>query len=363
MGLATYQPSTATNGGSASDGGQIKYPARPLAAIPQINPDGYVSSTGTSSSTLIINSSALGLYFPNVLIPRNATVTSANITFKANSNSSAATTKWKVKIEDNRNPASFSTLPFTSRSFITPDPAEVDVPDWTANGKNNLDVTALVQNVANKTDWCGGNGLVFSLEDTMGNTRDASSTQAELTVNLTIDKAASTCIVLGSTTESTTNFALADKLDDVTWPANATSGAQVTSTTKPTPINKVTSGVKTQAVARLSNATAIPAGSLITSATLNITPTANSTAKLTTIKLFNNAAFPVICTATSTCILPSLLTTNFVTPTATLNKNLVAGRTESIDVTDLIKALPAGALSSVGVLMESADTTSGATTI
>ena len=188
MGLATYQ--------SAGNGGLIRYPARPLDALANINPDGNTISTGVSSTALTINSTALGLYFSNVQLPRNATVTSAKITFKAKSNSTLATTKWNVGIEDSGNAnASFTTVPLTSRTFITPSPAptEIEMPYWAANSNYDVDVTSLVQNIAQKSTWCGGNGMAFKINDALGNIRDASNTQAILTVNMTIDKSVATC--------------------------------------------------------------------------------------------------------------------------------------------------------------------------
>ncbi len=164
IGLATYQPDTNGTGETVS-GGWLRYPARPLDAIPTINPDGYVSSTGTSSTALTISNTAVGLYFPNVLIPRYAKITSANITFKAKANSTAATTKWNVGIEDTGNAnASFALVPLVSRSFITPTPAptEIDIPSWTANSSNNIDVTALVQNIA-KIRRIGAVAMVWRL--------------------------------------------------------------------------------------------------------------------------------------------------------------------------------------------------------
>ena len=173
MGLSRYQ--------GGGDGGWVTYPARPLDAFVAINPDGDISanaqgvgsdsSGGTVDATSLVVSSTsdVGLYFPTVNIPLGATITDAKITLVVKT-AAASSTVWQVAIDNKGKAEPFNTTSITSgsRSFVDA-ASSIEVLPWAAEGKQEIDVKALVQSVAKDNPaWCGGNGMAFRLRDSSG---------------------------------------------------------------------------------------------------------------------------------------------------------------------------------------------------
>ena len=186
MGLSRYQ----TNG----NGGWVVYPARPLNALVGINTDGKVNSTGVSSdgAALQINSTGVGLYFPNIQMPLGALVNSAKITFVASSD--AAPTVWEMEIEDAGDAQPFSvSAPLAGRTLVDKK-VKTPITTWAANGSVDVDVTDLVSSIAAKATptasaWCGGNAMVLKIKDLGANPLTAFTTagkQPVLTVTYTM---------------------------------------------------------------------------------------------------------------------------------------------------------------------------------
>lgn len=171
MGYTRYQP-------DGNNGGWIRYPARPLDALVDINPNGAVGSQPATSSddvelksgSIVLNglhldtpSNVMGIRFPNLLVPKQATIKNAYIEFTP-SNSSTPDV-WVVDAEDTDDAATFtSSEGLSSRTYIPAIKVENTDP-WELDGKYRVDVTPLMQSVVDRAGWCGGNATVFRLDN------------------------------------------------------------------------------------------------------------------------------------------------------------------------------------------------------
>jgi type IV pilus assembly protein PilY1 len=116
-----------------------------------------------------------GLHFTNVNIPQGATITGARIDF-INTTSEAGAPEFRVQMQDVDDAEAFAVgSPLTSRTFHGSPVA------WTAASTPALtswdpvdstyatpDLTTLVQDVVNRSGWCGGNDMMFMIERTGG---------------------------------------------------------------------------------------------------------------------------------------------------------------------------------------------------
>lgn len=131
----------------------------------------------TSSPTLTITytgaentSRTTGLRFQTVAIPRNATITSAKLYFVP-AGSDDRPVSFDVAVQDSGNAAVFSTSEdFSLRS-------KTSTRSWAASEWRTQtppvhvegpDVTAQVQNIVSRSDWCGNNAMAFFLTPTSG---------------------------------------------------------------------------------------------------------------------------------------------------------------------------------------------------
>ncbi|MDO9177301.1 MAG: PilC/PilY family type IV pilus protein [Agitococcus sp.] len=306
MGLSRYQSNDKSYKNSSGnwvdfDGGWVTYPARPLDAFVAINPDGDISSKGstsgsdssgtdTASTSLVVSSTNdVGLYFPNVMIPLGATITEAKITLVAKNNNPSVTS-WQTAIDSRADVEPFNSVALTSsaRNFVNATSA-IEIPAWEAGTSYDVDVKELVQSVAkNNANWCGGNAMAFRLRDIDSESRTAYSWDgdqtkaAKLTVKFSISPTKTdSCIAFDTGTDNTSTFDLGGtssntvdlaqaKLDDVEW----TEGLEsiVTPSNGSLSINKITANKRNQVAVRLTTGAPIPPKATITSATLTITP-------------------------------------------------------------------------------------------
>ena len=348
MGLSRYQ----TNG----NGGWVVYPARPLNALVGINTDGKVNSTGVSSdgAALEINSTGVGLYFPNIQMPLGALVNSAKITFVASSG--AAPTVWEMEIEDAGDAQPFSvSAPLAGRTLVDKK-VKAPITTWAANGSVDVDVTDLVSSIAAKATpaasaWCGGNAMMLKLKNLGANPLTAFTTagkQPVLTVTYTMPEEylkttspTASCIVPNDVITST--FILGRKngafdsatakLDDVEWKGTTLKKNATTLT-----MNNVTSpNVVNQVAVRLTADTPVPANAVINSAQLKVTPSASfsgtTAPKPTSVTMFDSRNLPVMSSIPST----TMVTTATIPPWSL--SSLTANITESIDVMPLFTKL------------------------
>ncbi len=124
----------------------------------------YMTGSGLSDPTQTV-----GLRFRNVQIPQGATITSASLEFEVDSADSEATSL-AILGEDSDNPASFtdSTHDITGRPITSNTVVWSDVEAWTTVGEKKLspDITSVVQEIVDRTGWCGGNAMAFLIEGT-----------------------------------------------------------------------------------------------------------------------------------------------------------------------------------------------------
>ncbi len=106
----------------------------------------------------------VGLRFENVRIPQSAAVNAANLIFTPSSDQSEPA-RIRIRAENASNSAGFnnninniSGRPLTAAEVIW------DNPVWTDNEPASIDLRALVQEVVNQADWCGGNAMTFVIE-------------------------------------------------------------------------------------------------------------------------------------------------------------------------------------------------------
>lgn len=161
-----------------NQGGWVRYPARRLDAFVGLNPKGFVESQPKASADdaefnvgsvtltglhLDTPSDVPAVRFPAVMIPRGATINSAYIEFTPAADGTPDT--WLVAVEDADDAAAYKLADSVlSRSYLPE--IKVDNPaPWVLDGKYQVGVTSLVQDIANRTGWCGGQAMAFKLDN------------------------------------------------------------------------------------------------------------------------------------------------------------------------------------------------------
>ncbi|HEX5361032.1 MAG TPA: hypothetical protein VFW49_08105, partial [Fluviicoccus sp.] len=319
---------------TANKGGWVRYPARPLDAFVEINPNGDIEATqasgaddavqplsGTNVTTgteLLVGgtlSQAAGLRFTNVMMPKGAVVSDAYIELTAK-NADATPTSWKVTVENSADAAAFTTTAVDSRSYGMS--TVVDIPAWVANEDYQVNVKELVQSISDRTDWCGGNSIAFKIRDNSvpNATRRAYSFEGagatsaylpRLVVTYLVDpKKTDSCIKLTRTSRS---YPVMSTYDDAQWVGAGATPTMNQDYLSPNLVNS--SDVRTWAGLRFVNV-GVPQGAEITKASLVGKVKSNSTVKPTLISTYLVDNFGPICTGgmfgSTTCTNPG--TTN-----------------------------------------------------
>jgi type IV pilus assembly protein PilY1 len=125
-----------------------------------------------TSTTLDISSSHpyVGVRFQDVYIPQGVVVTSAKIVFQARQSDSAAASI-QISADDVDSAQTFTTATSDITSAARPQTAAVswNAAAWTANDyESTTDVSAVVQQVVNRTGWCRGNAMAFRFRSISG---------------------------------------------------------------------------------------------------------------------------------------------------------------------------------------------------
>lgn len=176
MGYSRYQP-------DGNNGGWVRYPARPLDALADINPDGTVESVPTAGSDdvefkagvitmngtrLNTNPSVIAVRFPALNVPRNATIINAYIEFTPANTSNQVPDVWRVAAQKVANAPTFAaTENISSRTYDTVAEVNNGTTPWTLDTKYRVAVTTPLSTVVSGTgtQWCGGNAVVFALQN------------------------------------------------------------------------------------------------------------------------------------------------------------------------------------------------------
>lgn len=173
---------------SGSPGGPVLFPIADLDALAStiegattsssqvilsLNTDDAEENASTGAMTLnsatlkLINTGSVdqrvGLRFQNINIPQGATITSARIQFDAASSDSGATSL-TIYGQAGDNAATFSTSA-NDISGRAPTTASVDwssLSSWsTGTTYSTPDLAPIVQEIINRSGWCGGNAMAF----------------------------------------------------------------------------------------------------------------------------------------------------------------------------------------------------------
>ncbi|WP_245429263.1 hypothetical protein [Mesorhizobium sp. WSM3860] len=138
-------------------------------------------STNVSDLELGFDSSTrqtVGLRFTGIDIPQGAIITSAYIQFQANEVKTGATSLL-IKGQDTDDASAFTSTSFNVSSRATTDASTAWTPDpWTTVGAHGLaertpDLTAIVQEIVNRSGWAALNDMAFLVTGTGTRTADS----------------------------------------------------------------------------------------------------------------------------------------------------------------------------------------------
>lgn len=354
LGYARYNP-------DANKGGWVKYPARPLDAFVEINPNGFVESrisVGASdaeqvSGSLNITSPELdlglgsvGMQFQQLNVPRGATINEAYIEFTANRNSGTAATIWNVSVQDIDNAPVFSagSNDIASRTYAPAVSAEKIVEPWIKDNKYQLNVLEPIKYLANKSDWCGGNAAVLRIQRAVGSAEDRYAYSYEgnaamtprLVVSFSVDpKKTDSCIIAPFSARAE----IKDGRNDIEYLEGAASAQRNQSSLE---IAYASSAKKRNQVALrfASLDREVYQGATIDEALIVGTGASNiNSVPAVEIAAFNTANLGLFsCSSSSTCSIPTTGVTSSVNWTPPSSR-ILAGKPHTVPVTSLVQYL------------------------
>lgn len=124
----------------------------------------YLTGSGLGDT-----SQTVGLRFQNVVVPQGATITSARIEFESDKTNSSATSL-TIKGEDVDNSTTFTTAAsnISSRTTTTASVAWNSIAAWDKPDikQQSPDIKTLVQEIVDRSGWCGGNAMSFIITGT-----------------------------------------------------------------------------------------------------------------------------------------------------------------------------------------------------
>jgi len=371
MGLSKYHP---TQGGA----GYVFYPARPLDAFVQLNPNGYVTAQGKTANAdavqntlLTLNAAQLaigsngstnnnvGFQFSELKIPKGATIRQAYIQLTA-AQSQSGYAKWRINAENTDSAAEYATLSaIDSRSYITNATAQdIEVPAWTTGERYRLNVTEQVQSLVSRSGWCGDNNMAFRItsvpvsgvtpgQRTAYSFEGATSddNKPTLVVEYTMDTESTTSCVMVPRTSVIT---LSGNNDDVEWKAlNASSTTRAIQSNSYLYANQYTTATLQNVIGLYYRALPMPYNAPIDSAYLKVKAyNTQSSVQPLSVTSFDSSNLAPFCTSTSSssCEYGNTLNTwpvNTIssseatwTPTGS---NLVGETTYAIPVTEAVR--------------------------
>lgn len=214
LGFSRYNP-------DANKGGWVKYPARPLDAFVDISPEGFVGSVNTvgagdaeqvggslniTSPELDLGLGAVGMHFPQLNVPKGASINEAYIEFTANRDSGSSPATWEIHAQDIATAPVFApgANDIDSRTYSTVAAVEAVTEKWLKDSTYRVNVVEPIKAIVNRSDWCGGNDAVLRLRRTIGSAEDRYAYSFEgnaakvprLVVSYSIDpKKSDSCII------------------------------------------------------------------------------------------------------------------------------------------------------------------------
>ncbi len=130
-------------------------------AAPLLRINYTTGSTGESVQTV-------GLRFQNVGVPQGATITNATIEFEA-AVSKSEVTSLTLKGENNDDSSAFDATGnnISSRTKTLASVSWDNIPAWTEGSRyQTSDITTIIQEIVNRSGWCGNNALSLIIEGT-----------------------------------------------------------------------------------------------------------------------------------------------------------------------------------------------------
>ncbi|MEE4190489.1 MAG: VWA domain-containing protein [Halieaceae bacterium] len=179
---------------------------------PQLTVEYYVGTPPEEQNTIT------GLRFSNVDIPRGVTITNASIDFVVAQTNSTETTNMVIVGERNANPLPYSDAnTIFSRNFTLASANWSDIPVWNTNDEtqSTTDISNVVQEIVNMSDWCGGNPMAFALYGTGLRSAWARDADNGLQPVLNISYDSATIEPGNSCTNATISMQITDSDDDV----------------------------------------------------------------------------------------------------------------------------------------------------
>ena len=211
-------------------------------------------------------------HYTNVQIPQGASITSATLTFNTTSSASGDGAVWTIQADDSDNSAAITSTngDLSSRSRTSTQVRWI-LPDFTSgqtyttctdgscdngSGSSVSDITSVIQEVVNRSGWCGGNDLTFLITGTGSRTittheQDAGNAPA---LSITYDKAAG-----GGCYKDSVVAQVVNSSDDAEESSNGT-----------TDTNNSTINMSSNTTGFRFTDIQIPQGSTISSATLSV---------------------------------------------------------------------------------------------
>lgn len=347
----------------ANKGGWVRYPARPLDAFVDINPDGEVGgkvsasaadaeqnagSLNLTSPELDLGLDAVGMHFTRINVPKGAVINEAYIEFTANRDSSALPAVWSIRAHDVGNAPMFAAgaNDILSRPYTTTASSMSISDQWLKDQVYKVEVNEPLQEVVNRADWCGGNDVAMRLtrvagsaEDRYAYSYDAAPAKApRLVVNYTIDpKKTDSCIFAPFLATAQ----IADGRNDIEW-TEGDSGNKAVRNSSTLEVAYVASSKRNHVAFRFTGFTGneISRGATIDEATITAVGSQNRTGlpvmQVAAFDTSNLAAFS--CPSTSTCAVPSTATA--VSTTWSLPGNRVYANTpHTIPITSQVQYL------------------------
>ena len=130
-----------------------------------------LSLVGLTQRVGYTNATALkeggGMRFLNVTIPKDATIDTAYLTFKASDTRTGTTVNSKIRGEASDNPITFSTLAdYQGRAKTTAVVNWDAIPAWTLDTDyNSPEIKTIIQELVNRAGWASGNALAIFWDD------------------------------------------------------------------------------------------------------------------------------------------------------------------------------------------------------
>jgi hypothetical protein len=117
------------------------------------------------------NHYSTGIRFASVIIPNEATITAAYLTFVSAGNDSGTTCNANIYGENANNPATYSTYTDFAGRELTSAVSWSGVGVWSLDSSyNSPDISTILQTIVDRAGWVSGNAMAFYIKDNSSST-------------------------------------------------------------------------------------------------------------------------------------------------------------------------------------------------